>query len=106
MAQQNFPELIVHRFLRFSTIFGYLGWTNELYLIEHEDHENRVRLDVRRVSQDDGIEVEKKPNVISGRKIGMTRPDRLDRIPKEDKNFSPLLKEKPSNVNEQRLSIC
>ena len=58
------------------------------------------------VSQDDGIEVEKKPNVISGRKIGMTRPDRLDRIPKEDKNFSPLLKEKPSNVNEQRLSIC
>jgi hypothetical protein len=43
--------------------------------------------------RDDRIEVEKKPNVIPGRKIVVKTPDRrLDRIPKEDGIVSPLLR--------------
>ena len=43
--------------------------------------------------RDDRIEVEKKPNVIPGRKIVVgKRADRLDGIPKEDKHVSPLLR--------------
>ena len=51
--------------------------------------------------RDDRIEVEKKPNVIPGRKIvvGKKRADRLDGIPKEDKHVSPLLRESQSSLN-------
>jgi hypothetical protein len=50
--------------------------------------------------RDDRIEVEKKPNVIPGRKIVVgKRADRLDGIPKEDKHVSPLLRESQFSLN-------
>ena len=50
--------------------------------------------------RDDRIEVEKKPNVIPGRKIVVgKRADRLDGIPKEDKHVSPLLRGSQFSLN-------
>ena len=61
--------------------------------VEELDRRPNGEASVSPLLRDDRIEVEKKPNVIPGRKIVVgKRADRLDGIPKEDKHVSPLLR--------------